>query len=111
MSQSRRLAAILAADIAGYSALMGSDEARTVRDLKGHQAVVLPMVGDFGDFGGPFLLRLLLGLGPLASSWSRHGDLNVKLGAMSGVTESCYGIPRYLSSLQRLSPEMVDAVQ
>ncbi|MGA3310107.1 MAG: adenylate/guanylate cyclase domain-containing protein [Xanthobacteraceae bacterium] len=47
-SQSRRLAAILAADIAGYSALMGSDEARTVRDLKGHQAVVLPMVGDFG---------------------------------------------------------------
>jgi adenylate cyclase len=48
MSQLRRLAAILAADIAGYSALMGSDEARTVSDLKGHQAVVLPMVGDFG---------------------------------------------------------------
>ena len=48
MSQSRRLAAILAADIAGYSALMGSDEARTVSDLKGHQAVVLPMVRDFG---------------------------------------------------------------
>src|SRR5919108_2368129 len=46
-SQSRRLAAILAADIAGYSALMGEDEARTVRDLKGHQAVVLPMVGAF----------------------------------------------------------------
>jgi adenylate cyclase len=48
MSQSRRLAAILAADIAGYSALMGSDEARTVSDLKGHQTVVLPMVGEFG---------------------------------------------------------------
>jgi len=48
MVQPRRLAAILAADIAGYSALMCSDEARTVRDLKGHQAVVLPMVGDFG---------------------------------------------------------------
>ena len=32
---SRRLAAILAADIAGYSALMGADEARTVQDLKG----------------------------------------------------------------------------
>lgn len=45
---SRRLAAILAADIAGYSALMGADEARTVRDLKAHQAVVLPMVGEFG---------------------------------------------------------------
>ena len=47
-SQSRRLAAILAADIAGYSALMGSDEARTVRDLKEIQAVVLPMIGEFG---------------------------------------------------------------
>jgi TolB-like protein/class 3 adenylate cyclase/Flp pilus assembly protein TadD len=46
-SPSRRLAAILAADIAGYSALMGDDEARTVHDLKGHQAVVLPMVGEF----------------------------------------------------------------
>src|SRR6266550_299274 len=44
----RRLSAILAADIAGYSALMGADEARTVRDLKGHQAVVLPMIGEFG---------------------------------------------------------------
>jgi adenylate cyclase len=43
----RRLSAIVAADIAGYSALMGADEARTVRDLKGHQAVVLPMVGEF----------------------------------------------------------------
>jgi adenylate cyclase len=46
--QARKLAAILAADIAGYSALMGADEARTVRDLKEHQAVVLPMVGQFG---------------------------------------------------------------
>jgi class 3 adenylate cyclase len=44
----RRLSAILAADIARYSALMGEDEARTVRDLKGHQAIVLPMIGEFG---------------------------------------------------------------
>jgi adenylate cyclase len=43
----RRLSAILAADIAGYSTLMSADEARTVRDLKGHQAVVLPMIGEF----------------------------------------------------------------
>ncbi len=42
----RRLAAILAADIAGYSALMGADEAGTVRDLKGHQTVILPMVSE-----------------------------------------------------------------
>jgi class 3 adenylate cyclase len=42
------LAAILAADIAGYSALMGADEARTVHDLKAHQAVVLPMIAEHG---------------------------------------------------------------
>jgi adenylate cyclase len=45
---SRRLAAILAADIAGYSTLMGADEARTVQDLKGHQAAILPMISQFG---------------------------------------------------------------
>jgi class 3 adenylate cyclase len=33
---SRRLTAIVAADIASYSALMGADEVATVRDLKGH---------------------------------------------------------------------------
>jgi len=47
-SMKRRLAAILAADIAGYSRLMGEDEAATVRDLKGHQASVLPLVGRYG---------------------------------------------------------------
>src|SRR5262245_14051300 len=45
---SRKLAAILAADIVGYSALMGADEARTVRDLKGHQEVILPLIGEHG---------------------------------------------------------------
>src|SRR5262250_2750123 len=45
---SRKLAAILAADIAGYSTLMGADEGTTVRDLKGHQAVILPIIGDHG---------------------------------------------------------------
>src|SRR5262252_10638443 len=45
---SRKLAAILAADIAGYSALMSADEGATVRDLKEHQAVILPMIGEHG---------------------------------------------------------------
>ena len=45
---SRRLAAILAADIAGYSALMGVDEEATVAELKAHQVVVLPMINEYG---------------------------------------------------------------
>jgi class 3 adenylate cyclase/pimeloyl-ACP methyl ester carboxylesterase len=47
-SVKRRLAAILAADIAGYSRLMGENEAATVHDLKGHQAVILPLVARHG---------------------------------------------------------------
>ena len=34
MSQNRRLAAILAADVAGYSRLMGADEEGTLERLK-----------------------------------------------------------------------------
>ena len=44
----RKLAAILAADIAGYSALMEANEEATVRDLKAHQAVILPMIPKHG---------------------------------------------------------------
>jgi adenylate cyclase len=41
----RRLAAILAADVAGYSRLMGIDEEGTLADLKGHRrAVVDPKI-------------------------------------------------------------------
>ena len=44
----RKLSAILSADVKGYSRLMGEDEAATVRDLKGHQGVILPLVGRYG---------------------------------------------------------------
>jgi class 3 adenylate cyclase/TolB-like protein len=44
----RRLAAILAADVVGYSRLMGRDEAATVRDLEAHKAAVLPLIAKHG---------------------------------------------------------------
>jgi class 3 adenylate cyclase/TolB-like protein len=44
----RRLAAILAADVVGYSRLMGRDEAATVRDLEAHKAVILPLIAKHG---------------------------------------------------------------
>ena len=40
----RRLAAILAADIVGYSRLMEENESATVEALRAHQAVVLPLI-------------------------------------------------------------------
>ena len=42
----RRLAAILAADIAGYSALLRADEEAAVRDVNALQACVLPIIGE-----------------------------------------------------------------
>ena len=44
----RRLAAILAADVAGYSRLMGVDETGTAQALREHRAVVNPIVADHG---------------------------------------------------------------
>jgi class 3 adenylate cyclase/TolB-like protein len=44
----RRLAAILAADVAGYSRLMGRNEEETVRDLEAHQAVIMPLIAKHG---------------------------------------------------------------
>ncbi len=37
----RRLAAILAGDVVGYSRLMGVDEEATLRDLKAHRLVLI----------------------------------------------------------------------
>ncbi len=42
----RRLAAILAADIAGYSRLVGADEVRTARVLREHSAGLAPAAGE-----------------------------------------------------------------
>jgi class 3 adenylate cyclase len=41
MSQTRRLAAILAADVAGYSRLIGADEERTLNQLRSIRAEVI----------------------------------------------------------------------
>jgi TolB-like protein/class 3 adenylate cyclase len=44
----RRLAAILAADVVGYSRLMGADEAGTARLLREHRAAADPLVTEHG---------------------------------------------------------------
>src|SRR6266481_5617883 len=44
----RRLAAILAADMAGYSRLMGLDEAGTAQALREHQAAADPLIAQHG---------------------------------------------------------------
>lgn len=47
-SPERRLAAIVAIDVVGYSRLMGADEVGTLRILKAHQDILTPMVVEHG---------------------------------------------------------------
>src|SRR5215471_2729273 len=48
MDTPRKLAAILAADIAGYSRLMGLDEAGTAKLLREHRAAIDPILAGHG---------------------------------------------------------------
>ncbi len=48
MSETRRLAAILAADVVGYSRLMGEDEAGTARAVREHREAARPIVASHG---------------------------------------------------------------
>jgi adenylate cyclase len=44
----RRLAAIFAADVAGYSRLMGQDEVGTLQALTAHREIMDQLIGDYG---------------------------------------------------------------
>ena len=48
MAETRRLAAILAADVVGYSRLMGEDEAGTAKAVRERREAATPIVREFG---------------------------------------------------------------
>ena len=48
MTAARRLAAILAADIVGYSRLMGEDEAGTAKAVRERREAAQPIVANLG---------------------------------------------------------------
>src|SRR5271157_2632178 len=48
MTAARRLAAILAADVVGYSRLMGEDEAGTALSVREHREAARPIVAGHG---------------------------------------------------------------
>jgi TolB-like protein/class 3 adenylate cyclase len=48
MTEARRLAAIMAIDVVGYSRLMGEDEAGTARAVREHREAALPIVAGRG---------------------------------------------------------------
>ena len=48
MGETRKLAAIMAVDVVGYSRLMGEDEAGTAKAVREHRKAAAPIVADFG---------------------------------------------------------------
>jgi TolB-like protein len=113
----RRLAAILAADIAGYSRLMHEDETSTVRDLKAHQSVVLPLIARHG--GRIITEDLTSDLSRLAGSFviSRNTAFTFKgkavdarqVGRDLGVRYVLEGSVRRMGRSVRINAQLVDA--
>ena len=48
MTETRKLAAIMAIDVVGYSRLMGDDEAGTARAVREHREAVRPIAAGLG---------------------------------------------------------------
>jgi adenylate cyclase len=101
----RRLAAILAADIAGYSRLMHGDEAATVRDLKAHQSVILPLIGRHGG-------RIIdtAGDGILAEFPSVIGATECAVEIQTVMTERNEGVPESRRMLFRIGINLGDVI-
>jgi adenylate cyclase len=77
-STTRRLAAILAADIAGYSRLMGADEVGTIQALREHRATADPLIAEHGG-------RIV----------KTSGDgLLIEFGSVVGAVECALGLQR-----------------
>src|SRR5947209_10643560 len=87
-TSARKLAAILSADIAGYSALLGADEEGTVRKLRQVREAVLPIIEQFGgriiDLAGDGILAefpsAVRAMESAAAVQDRMGELNAQSG-------------------------------
>ena len=78
----RRLAAIVAADVAGYSRLMGADEEGTIAALRGHrQAVIEPKLEEFhgriaNTAGDTFLIEFPSAVDALRCGRTANGSVD-----------------------------------
>ena len=88
----RRLAAVLAADVAGYSRLIGKDEAGTIAALRGHLAAMAPVMAARGRHEEALArMHEAMRLNPFQPTW-----YNVRL-AMP-----LFGLGRYAEAAQAL---------
>src|SRR5438093_3763958 len=101
----RRLAAILAADIAGYSGLMHEDEAATVRDLKANKSGILPLIGRHGG-------RVIdtAGDGILAEFPSVIGATECAVQIQTVMAERSAGVPEHRRMRLRVGINLGDVI-
>ncbi len=102
---SRRLAAILFADIAGYSALLGKDEDGTIRELRQHQNAILPLISEHGG-----KVVDLAGDGILAEFESAHGALAAGMAIQSMMADRNREVPPARRLMFRVGLNLGDVV-
>ena len=108
---SRKIAAILAADVVDYSRLMGNDEAGTLAALAARRAIFDRQVQDhdgrvFGTYlhgllsSGPFRARLLAEFGIAGGGFDYRKAVDDALDGVAAELEAVLD-PQWLASLMR----------
>src|SRR5215470_13801073 len=102
----RRLAAILAADVVGYSRLMGIDEEGTLRSLKRLQdEIIAPKVAEHQG-----RIFKLMGDGALAEFPSVVGAVRCAVDVQTAIAERNAGMPADRRILYRIGINLGDIV-
>src|SRR5436190_12176394 len=101
----RRLAAILAADIAGYSRVIHEHEGASVRGLKAHQGGILPLIGRHGG-------RVIdsAGDGILAEVPSAIGATECAVQIQTVMAERSAGVPEHRRMRLRVGINLGDVI-
>ena len=105
MSETRRLAAILAADVVGYSKLMGEDEAGTARAVRDHRAAATPIVRSFGG-----RLVKTMGDGVLLEFPSVVAAVECAIRMQQQIAERNAGVPEARRILYRIGVNLGDVL-
>ena len=105
MAGTRRLAAILAADVVGYSRLMGEDEAGTAKAVRGHREAATPVVRGFGG-----RLVKTTGDGVLLEFPSVVAAVECAIAIQKQMTERNAGVPEGKRILYRMGVNLGDVL-
>src|SRR5215831_8042640 len=101
----RRLAAILAADVAGYSRLMGEDEAGTARAVREHREAATPIVRSHGG-----RIVKTMGDGVLLEFPSVVSAVECAIAVQTLIAERNVGVPEDKRILYRIGVHIGDVL-